>query len=182
MAEITLAEFGGNVWLVGGEAHIDDFLANTLARDVTIELIPCETKSQVFALWEQHCGPPTSGSNPWLIHPAIVNRVRRSSAGYNVYFAQWSAQLDDQAMTVIRAAAGAVQGSSAKLVLTEYVDAAAPAFAADLARVRLGMIEEMLLSERVAPRQLMREQRDMAEAAAVGQDAQRVDLVIREDG
>ena len=182
MADITLAEFGGNVWLVGGEAHIDDFLANTLSPDVTIELIPCETKSQVHALWEQHCGPPQFASDPWLIHPNIVNRVRRNSAGYAVYFAQWSAQLDDQAMAVIRAAAGAVHGSGAKLVLTEYVDAAAPAFAGDLAKVRLGLIEQMLLSERVAPKQLMRAQRDAAEAAGVGQDAQRVDLVIREEG
>ena len=181
MADITLAEFGGNTWLVGGEALIDDFLANTLSKDVTIELIPCETKSQVHALWEQHCGPPQYGGDPWLIHPNIVNRVRRNSAGYAVYFAQWSAQLDDQAMSVIRAAASAVHGGSSKLVLTEYVDVAAPAFAADLAKVRMGMIEQMLLSERVAPKQLMRAQRDMAEAAAVGQDAQRVDLVIREE-
>src|SRR5271155_5646864 len=154
MADITLAEFGGNVWLVGGEVHIDDFLANTLSPDVTIELIPCETKSQVHALWEQHCGPPQFQGDPWLIHPAIVNRIRRSAAGYSVYFAQWSAQLDDQAMSVIQAAARAVQGSSTKLVLTEYVDNTAPAFAADLAKVRLGLIEQVLLSERVAPRQL----------------------------
>jgi hypothetical protein len=85
-------------------------------------------------------------------------------------------------MSVIRAAAGAVYGGSAKVVLTEYVDAAAPVFAADLAKVRLGLIEQMLLAERVAPKQLIRAQRDMAEAAAVGQDAQRVDLVIREEG
>src|SRR5271156_5061033 len=82
MADITLAEFGGNTWLVGGEALIDDFLANTLSKDITIELIPCETKSQVHALWEQHCGPPQYGGDPWLIHPNIVNRVRRNSAGY----------------------------------------------------------------------------------------------------
>ena len=57
MADITLAEFHGRVWLVGGEPYIDDLLANTLAADVSIEIIPCEQKSQVNALWEQHCGP-----------------------------------------------------------------------------------------------------------------------------
>ncbi|MEJ0045387.1 MAG: hypothetical protein WDN04_03990 [Rhodospirillales bacterium] len=182
MADITLAEFGGAVWLVGGEVHIDDFLANTLPPHVTIELIPCETKSQVHALWEQNCGPPTFQGDPWLIHPAIVNRVRRNQAGYAVYFAQWSAQLDDQAMSVIHAAARAVHGGSARLVLTEYVDDTAPAFAADLAKVRLGLIEQVLLSEGLPPGRLGRAQRDMAEAAAMGQDAQRVDLVIVEEG
>jgi hypothetical protein len=178
MADIALAEFNGNVWLVGGEVHIDDLLANTLPADVTIELIPCETKSQVHMLWVQNCGEPVSPGDPWLIHPAIVNRIRRASTGYAVYFGQWSAQLDAEAESVIQAAARAWHSSGGRLVLTEFIDETGPAFAADLAKVRLGMIEQVLLREGVSPGRLARAQRDMAAAAAVGQDAQRVDIVI----
>ena len=56
MADITLAEFNGSVWLVGGESHIDDLLTNTLSSDVTIEMVPCARKSDVHDLWVQNCG------------------------------------------------------------------------------------------------------------------------------
>ncbi len=42
MADITLAEYNGRVWLVGGEVYIDDLLANTLTPNVSIELVRCE--------------------------------------------------------------------------------------------------------------------------------------------
>ena len=46
MADIVLAEFGGQAWLVGGEEYIDDLLANTLPQHVTIELVACDFKDQ----------------------------------------------------------------------------------------------------------------------------------------
>ena len=45
MADITLAEFNGSVWLVGGEDYVDDLLANTLPAKLMLPLIlfifPC---------------------------------------------------------------------------------------------------------------------------------------------
>ena len=64
MADITLAELNGRVWLVGGEPYIDDLLANTLAPEISIELVPCESKSEVHALWVQHCGQPDDTGRP----------------------------------------------------------------------------------------------------------------------
>ncbi len=179
MADIMLAEFNGAAWLVGGEVHIDDLLANTLPAHVTIELIPCETKSQVDALWTQNCGEPVMPGGPWVIHPAIVNRVRRGSSGYAVYFGQWSAALDNEALAVIQAAARAAHGGDGAVVLTEFIDDGSPGFAADLAKVRLGMIEQELVREGVSADRMKHAKRDMAAAAAVGQDAQRVDIVIQ---
>ena len=178
MADVTLAEYNDNVWLVGGEPHIDDLLANTLPAHVTIEVLTCETKSQVHALWVQLCGEPAFPGDPWLIHPAIVNRIRRVNSGYAVYFAQWSAQLDDQAESIITAAARHAHGGTGKVTLVEFIDDSSPAFAADLARVRLGMIEHILLREGVEKERLDHARRDLAAAQAVGQDAQRVDILI----
>src|SRR5579871_5157593 len=104
MADITLAEFQGRVWLVGGEPYIDDLLANTLASNVSIEIIPCEHKAEVNALWVQLCGVQP-GADPWIIHPGIVARIRRNSTGYSIYFAEWSARLDDEARTVVSSVA-----------------------------------------------------------------------------
>ena len=108
MADITIAEFNGNGWLVGGEEHIDGLLANMLEDDVSIEFISCDSLEAIRALWRQNCRPGDSGgdmSNPWLIHPAIITRTRRKAPDHAVFFAQWSAQIDQHAAAVIRAAA-----------------------------------------------------------------------------
>ncbi len=65
MADITLAEFNGRVWLVGGETHLHDLLGNTLPKDVSIELIQCEHPSAIRQLWVQHCGEPEGDGMPW---------------------------------------------------------------------------------------------------------------------
>ena len=133
MADITLAEFNGRVWLVGGEPYIDDLLANTLAAGVSIELVPCEQKSDVQALWVQHCGEPITPGDPWLIHPAIVARIRRTSPGNSVFFAEWSAALDKDARAVIASvAAWAMENHAATLDLVEFLDPAGPQSIADL--------------------------------------------------
>ena len=80
MADILLAECEANVWLVGGEAHLDDLLANTLAPDVSIELVTCDSVPDVRALWARHGGDAAAGM-PWLVHPAIVARVKAALRG-----------------------------------------------------------------------------------------------------
>ena len=80
MADILLAEFEGRVWLVSGEAHLDDLLANTLSPDVSVELVPCESVAAVRDQWAQHGGDPSAGM-PWLVHPNVVARVMGATRG-----------------------------------------------------------------------------------------------------
>lgn len=181
MADITLAEFQGRVWLVGGEPYIDDLLANTLAGDVSIELVPCEHKSEVHALWVQHCGQPTSLGDPWMIHPAIVARIRRNSSNnYSVFFAEWSAMLDKDAHTVIASvAAWARENTQASLQLVEFLDPAGPKAIADLSRLRAQLIEDRLFEAGVARERIGRDTRGVGDVAGMAQESQRIDIVAQ---
>ena len=58
MADIMLAEFEGRVWLVGGEAHLDDLLANTLSPDLASNWCRAKVSADVHDLWAQHGGDP----------------------------------------------------------------------------------------------------------------------------
>lgn len=180
MADITLAEFNGRVWLVGGETYIDDLLANTLSKDVSIELVACETKSAVNDLWVQNCGKASTGGDPWMINPAIVNRIRRSSPDYPVFFAQWSILLDQDALTVIAsAAAWAVDNPAAAVLVAEYLDPAGPRAIADLSRLRAGLVEDKLAEGGVARDRIERVLRAVADVPGMAQESQRVDIIVR---
>jgi outer membrane protein OmpA-like peptidoglycan-associated protein len=177
MADITLAEYNGRVWLVGGEPYIDDLLANTLAPDVSIELIPCEQKSEVNALWVQHCGPQTTLGDPWLIHPGIVARIRRKSSNYSVFFAEWSAALDKDAHTVIASvAAWAMDNRTATLDLVEFLDPAGPKAIADLSRLRAQLVEDALVKAGVEVGRIGRAMRAVGDVAGLAQESQRIDI------
>lgn len=181
MADITLAEFNGRVFLVGGEAYLADLLANTLASNVSIELVQCERQSEVQALWVRNCGQlePGIGGMPWTIHPAIVARIRRSAPGYTVFFAQWSAMLDADALAVIDAAAlWASSNPEAPVRIVEYVDDGAPAASATLAGLRAELIEQRLETGGIPRGRLTRARRPTSEASGMGADSQRVDIVV----
>jgi len=183
MADITLAEFNERVWLVGGEELLDDMLANTLAPDVSIEVVACGAMEDVTALWVQHCGPPTRTGDPWLIHPAIAKRVRRISADHAVFFAQWSAMLDQDALTVIRSAAALARTEDRfPVVLTEYLDEGAPKSLSDLTSLRALLVEEKLVEEGISAVRITRARRALADVPGNGGDSQRLDIVIREAG
>ena len=180
MADITLAEFNGRVWLVGGEPYIDDLLANTLAPEISIELVPCENKSEVHALWVQHCGEPETPSDPWMIHPAIVARIRRTSSNYSVFFAEWSAALDKDAHTVIASvAAWAMENCSATLDLVEFLDPAGPKAIADLSRLRAQLIEDELVKAGVGAERIGRAAREAGDVAGLPQESQRIDIDVK---
>lgn len=182
MADITLAEFNGRVWLVGGEGYLQDLLANTLAKEVSIELVQCERQSDVHELWVQNCGEPEAGTDgmPWQIHPNIVARIRRRSPDYAVYFAQWSALLDPEALTVINAAAlWARENPAVPVMLAEYVDPAGPPAIADLSRLRAQLIEEKLVESGIVRDRITRAQRPVAEVPGMAQESQRVDIVVQ---
>jgi len=180
MADITLAEYEGAVWLVGGEAHIDDLLANTLPDGVTIEFLACAHKAEVHALWIQHCGEQQFVGDPWIIHPAIVRRIRRAAPDYAVFFAQWSVQLDADARRVIHAAAQlACVTPELPVQLTDYLEPGAQPAMEGLSSVRMQLIEDELGKAGVARARIVRVRRDVAELQAVGQESQRVDIVVR---
>lgn len=180
MADITLAEFNGNVWLVGGESHIDDLLTGTLAPEITIEIVACARKSEVHDLWKQHCGEPSFIGDPWIIHPAIVQRIRRATPDYAVFFGQWSVLLDRDAMTVIGAAAGlAKRHPEAPVLLTEYLEPSGPSAIEALSGLRAQLIEEELAKAGVERSRISRTRRDVAELPGLGQESQRIDIVIR---
>jgi hypothetical protein len=183
MADIVLAEFHGQAWLVSGEQYIDHLLANTLPPHVSIELVPCESKSEVDALWIQHCGPPQEYTAPWLIHPGVTNRVRRQQADHAVFFAQWSAMIDDDARRVIRSAAGwAQENPDRNIVLIRYVGPNSPSSMLDLANLRAGLIEAELVALDVDPSRISRETRDVASVPGMSQESQRVDIVVKAAG
>lgn len=180
MADIVLAECHGQAWLVSGEQYIDHLLANTLPAHVSIELVACESKSDVDALWVQHCGPPQDYTAPWLIHPGVMNRVRRGKVEHAVFFAQWSAKVDDDARAVIRAAATwANENPDRGVLLVRYVAPTSPAAMLELANLRAGLIEAELVALNVRAGRITRETRDVATVPGMAEESQRVDIVLK---
>jgi len=180
MADITLAEYNGQAWLVGGEAHLQDLLANTLPAEISTELVQCERLEDVRSLWAQLCGPQPLNTMPWQIHPAVVARVRRTSPDFAVYFAQWSAMLDNDALGVINAAAlQANQNPGAPVIVAEYLDPEGPQAIADLSRLRAQLIEDKLAGSGVDRGRITREKRKVSAVPGMAQESQRVDIVVQ---
>jgi hypothetical protein len=180
MADITLAEYNGRVWLVGGEPFIDDLLANTLAPEISIELVPCEHKSEVKRLWVQHCGPQEGFGDPWLIHPAIVDRIRRTTTEYSVFFAEWSAAIDADGHTVIASVGAWWHNNQTMMIdLVEFLDPAGPKSIVDLSRLRAQLVEEALVKAGVPAGQIGRATRLPGAVAGLAQESQRIEIVLR---
>ena len=150
MADVTLAEFNGNVWMVGGEQHLDALLFNTLAADVTIEILPCASQAELRALWVQHSGGE-DGAEPWVIHPNVARRIR--GGGGAICFAPWSVMLDEAAHGTIRAAADAL-ADGARLTLRQSCPADAPAGLAELQRLRGQLVAGALAAAGIAAERL----------------------------
>jgi len=183
MADITLAEYNGSVWLVGGEAYLDDLLINALPDGISIELVPCERKGDVHAMWHRLSGEPDYAGDPWMIHPAIVQRIRGTPPATAIVFKPWIVMPDEDGMRVIaRAAAEAAADPDSAMVLAAYVDPDATAAAAELVNLRLRMIEDALERENVPRARITREQRDAASLGALAAGSGRVDIVVTKLG
>lgn len=179
MADIILAEHQGQAWLVNGEGHIDDLLAGMLRPNLTIEFVSCESKSDVIALWVQHCGEPGSAAAPWVIHPAIVTRLRHKPTGHHVYFTAWSALLDDAARAAIGAAAAqAAAFGAADVVLTRHLESGAPQALADLANLRTSLISALLVTLGTPPDHVVIETNTPGQADSA--DSDRFDIVVNQ--
>jgi hypothetical protein len=180
MADIILAEYRGQAWLVSGEQYIDDLLANTLPDHISIEFIACESHSDVNGLWKQNCGDPTGGGAPWVIHPAIANRIRHTQSGYSVFFGQWSALLDKDADAVIRASAIWAEECGAPVIeVTKYVVPDGPKAMADLADLRATLVESKLAEFGISLSRIVRASRDVSTVPGMGAESQRIDIVAK---
>ena len=168
-ADVVIAECGGSAWLIHGEQHIDNLLANTLTKDITIQVITCESKSAVDALW--FAWNEADVSEQWLIHPAIVRRARGQAEGaagqVAIQFTAWSAALDGAAAQAVAAmAARLADRPAAMLVLVRHVAADAPAVALDIANLRSALLEARLAELGIAAG---RTRRETVEVAGAGQ-------------
>ena len=136
----VLAECSGQAWLVRGEQHIDELLANLLEPHVTIEVVACELKSAVNALAYEYGAAP--GTELWLIHPAIVNRARGETA-VSADFSEWSALLSERALTDLSTiAALALRSADMNIVLTCYI-------AADAATTAINRSKQVSVKESI---------------------------------
>ncbi len=116
---------------------------------------------------------------PWIIHPNIAERIRRSSPDYAVYFAQWSAMLDPDALAVIRGAANWLsQHPEVPVTLAEYIDPAGPKAMVDLSRLRAQLIEDKLVEFGIEGRQIARLRRSVSDVPGMAQESQRVDIIV----
>jgi hypothetical protein len=184
LADITLVEFNGSVWLVGGEAHLDDLLADTLPAEVSIELVACERKADVHDMWVRFCGVREYAGDPWIIHPAIVQRVRGrmpdAAGSFAVAFAPWSVMPDADGLRMIAAAAvRACANPDMAVVLTEYLDPAAPPGMAELSGLRLRMIEDALNNAGLPGERIARERREPAEIPELTAGGGRIDIITK---
>ncbi len=181
MADIVLAEHSGQAWLVSGEEYIDDLLGNTLPSHVSIEFVACASRSDVNLLWTQNCGQLSESTTPWMINPAIVSRIRGVSAEHSVFFAQWSAQLDSDAHSTIRAsAARAAQYTDSAVMLVSYLDPDGQRMLSDLANLRSAIIEAELTALGIAQSRIVRTRRNPADVPSVGTENQRIDIVVEQ--
>jgi len=128
----------------------------------------------------QQCGTPSDPGTPWQINPKIVARIRSRSPGFQVFFGNWSALLDADALTVINAAlAWAREHTEAPVLLAEYIDPSGPRAIVDLSRLRAGLIADKLVEGGIDPARIERTTRELAEVGGGAGDNQRVDIIVR---
>ena len=174
MADVILAEYSSQAWLVRGEQHMDELLAGLLPPHVSIEVVTCESKLAVNAMYFENGGEDLS--EMWLIHPGIVRRSRGLADSLMVLFTEWSAALDERATEVLKAAATMAERKPGKLTLVRHLAADAPAMATGLADLRSSLIEGRLVAMGIDPERLMRDTVSSGDA----EQADRIGLVIRE--
>lgn len=174
MADVILAEWSSQAWLVRGEQHIDELLYGNLSAHVSIEVVVCQSKSAVDAMYLENGGEDTSGM--WLINPAIVRRARGLADSLVVQFAEWSAALDQRGNDVLKAGAKLTENKPGPLALVRHLAVDPPAMATGMADLRSAMMEGRLVALGVDPARLVREDAPLKDAA----EADQILLVIRE--
>jgi hypothetical protein len=156
--DIILIEYQGRAWLIRGERYIDDLLVNTLPQGIGIDIITCESEADVNDLWRQEGWGDSQGRTPWMIHPGIMKRLRRSQSEQCILFGQWSALLNDDALDTIRAiAVSAAETASASVFLISHTQPGQTQAMTDLTNLRYSLVESELARLGVALSRIVRE-------------------------
>ena len=153
MADVVLVELGDQLFLVGGERHLDALLAGTIAPDVTVESRVCATRAEMLALWHELSDDPADGAMPWILNPLLLARIRGAMglAGGTVQFAPWSALLDAAAQAAVAdTAAWMGRNPAGRVILRQFASAVAVPGEADLQRLRGQLVAGALATAGVA--------------------------------
>jgi hypothetical protein len=178
VADIILVEHRGKAWLVRGERYIDDLLINSLPQGISIDIITCESESDVNEIWRRE-GYSTQDRSPWMIHPGIMQRIRRARAGQSIVFGQWSALLDDDALAVLHAAAVAAQeATDVEVFLISYIHPGQAQTMTDLTNLRCNLAEAELTRLGVAGSRIVREARSAQAGGTTGTMVERLDIRV----
>lgn len=181
MGDITLAEHGGQIWMVLGEEHIDALLFNDLPDGVAIQFVTCETRAAVIEMWPGREQAKLDGSLPWLINPLIADRIRNQLGlgRRSITFAPWSAMLDGGAQDVIAgAAAWLAENPGGRLLLRQFVSADPQPGQADLQRLRGQLVAGALSRAGVEAGRIGQE----PDAAADAGGSEQLDIVTEAPG
>ena len=137
MTEIVLAECGGNTWLVEGDQHVDDLLANTLPGSIAVRFVSVPNAAEAHLLWDRRASGDFDNMMPWMINPDIVRRIKGGLGLRSLTFSPWSAMLDAAAQDLIAATADWLRHHApARIALRQFCPADAPPGLADLQRLR----------------------------------------------
>ena len=174
MADIILGEVGDGVWLVQGEAHIDDMFADTLPAAVTIAFVRYESRDALLAVWAADEGRLSDAGDPWQIHPGLARRIRGTLGPLGIAFSPWSAMLDPRATENVESTARWMAANpAARLTIRQFLAADPAAGLADMQRLRGQLVAGALARAGVAPDRLDQE-------TQAGDDADRVAFVTRD--
>jgi len=171
MADVTLVDLGGQVWLVGGEEHLDALLVGALPEGVTVALVPCAGRAEMNALWRAHSPDAADGGQPWVLNPLITTRLlgRMGLRPGVLRFAPWSAALDAAATEAAAAAAAWLAANpDGRLVLRQFAPEPEVPGLSDLQRVRARLVAAALERAGADPARLRDE---VLGASPAGDDA-----------
>ncbi len=176
MADVTLAECDGQIWLVGGDEHLHALLLNELPPGVEVVLLPCATRAELDGHWRRLTPEAPEGAQPWILNPAISKRIlgRMGLDSGRIGFQPWSAMLDAAAEDAVAAAAAWIAAHpDGGLLLRQFAaDGAVPGHA-DLQRLR-GQLVAAALQRAGVPEGRIRGETVPAAAPA---DAERLEIV-----
>ena len=172
MADVTLAEINGQYWLVRGDRYVDAVLADALPAGVSVEVVPCATRAEAWAMWETDDADPRD--MPWMINPLLARRMCGGANEATIRFTAWSAMLSDVAQAELAAAADWLRAEPAgRLTLRQFCPADPPAGLADLQRLRGQLVGAAIVGKEAGAPRID----GVTETSAETEDTERLDII-----
>ena len=157
MTRVVLAECGGQVWLVGGEQHLDAVLHGSLPDGTDVEYIVVENRAAVFQMWDELSADASENNMPWMINPALLGRLRGrfGPSRRTVQFTPWSVMLDVEAQEAVAdAATWLCAQPERRVTLRQFAPADPAPGQLDVQRLRSQLVTGSLLRAGVASGQV----------------------------